>query len=458
VTALAPFELGSQPGLNSSGHRIEREIWVAQQLIGTPLLRLPILTTTGVKGREVLKKLSDKRRRWLKSRSASVMRHRRRFKQGKRLKRKGVPIVATPAAATRRRQIPVRVDIGGRKYRSTADERIPMPSELSFEDSYEETMDCLEQVRKILREGEKAQAGGVKPKNIPSFLDFASVKTCSPAVALVMAAEFDQSRARRISAEFGEHAETFNIPLINIDRWDHKLKRMFDEIGFFRLLGISRPSRFIVPTNMVIEFQTGSMVAREEVAAITDKMAELLTAEFPGLQDDDEFQITIMQMLGAIQEATENSCDHAYKDSVVPEYNRRWWATGAIDVAARHVNLVVYDGGNTVPKMLPTWEKYPFVASRLARFERFVKRVIGEDEQDAIKMRLAMQAPRSSTDHPHRGKGFVLFRDVVEQSKAAKLLILSRNGRFLYQKGDRPRAEALKTSLNGTLVQWDLWL
>jgi hypothetical protein len=246
--------------------------------------------------------------------------------------------------------------------------------------------------------------------------------------------------------------------VINLHRWDRKFKRMLDEIGFFRLLEIRRPARSTQPSKMVMQFQTGSLVAREEVKAITDRMGVLLTEEFPALQETDELQATLMQMLAAIQEATENSCDHAYRNSSIPEYNRRWWATGAIDVGKRHLNLVVYDGGNTIPKMLPTWEKYSLVESLQARFERLRKQVVGQDEQDAIKMRLAMQIPRSSTDHAHRGHGFVLFRDIVEQSKAARLLICSRNGRFIYQKGARPRADALKTPLNGTLVQWDLWI
>ncbi len=327
--------------------------------------------------------------------------------------------------------------------------RIPMPRHLCFEKNYDETANCLEMVRENLREGEELQAAGARFRMLPSYLDFAAIKQCSPSAALVLAAEFDKSRAVR----------TYDIPLINIDRWDRDIKRMLDDIGFFRLLGIPRPNR--IPSQRVVEtmqFESGRLVGREDVATITDKMVQLLTAKFPTLGSDLDFQITSMRMLGAIQEATENSCDHAYRDSDVPNVNRRWWATGSIDVSARHLNLVVYDQGNSIPKMLPSWDKYPFVASRLSRFERLAKRAIGVDQQDAIKMRLAMDAPRSSTEQEHRGKGFVLFREVVEKSPSARILILSRKGRYVYEKGRRPMVETLNIPLNGTLVEWNLWL
>jgi len=327
-----------------------------------------------------------------------------------------------------------------------------MPALLCFEENYEETARCLEIIRENLREGEEKQKEGKKYyRTIPHYADFATVRKCSPSAALVIAAEFDKSRALR----------EWDIPLVDIHRWHRSFRNMLDELGFFRLLKIHRPPRYRLSSAAeIMQFQTGSMVAREEVTAITDKMIDLLTNEVPTLQGDDQFQITLMQLLGAVQEATENSCDHAYRNSVVPDVNRRWWATGAIDPRNRHINVIVYDQGNTIPQMLPTWEKYPFIASRLARFTRLMKKAFGEDELDAIKMRLAMDAPRSSTEKPHRGKGFVLFRDVVEQSTTArlKIRILSRHGQFVYQTGARPQTTSLKMPLRGTLVEWDLWV
>jgi hypothetical protein len=337
----------------------------------------------------------------------------------------------------------------GRRFRSLARERIPMPEHLCFEENYEETAACLIEMQGRLRQGEEAYEAGKRETVLSSFFDFATIKSCSPSAALVIAAEYDKWRSLR----------GWDIPVINRNRWDRDLKALLKELGFFRLLDI--PWRFRAKASssvQTMQFQTGSLVARNEVADMTDSMKSRLVEAFPTLGADDELELTIMQLLGAIQEATENACDHAYRDTSVPVINRRWWATGAIDVGQRHMNLIVYDQGKTIPVTLPAWEKYPFIESRLARFKRLIGRALGEDQEDAIKMRLAMDAPRSSTDAAHRGKGFVLFRRVVEQSKAARLRILSRHGEFLYQKGRRPQGRALKTPLNGTLVEWDLWL
>lgn len=393
-------------------------------------------------GFATMKKLSEKRRLWLVRNIRHTI-----FKRTKRkMLRKGL---LSPARTMHRRKIPIRIDCGGQQYRGYAYKRIPMPQHLCFENHYEETAKCIEMIRQNLHEGEEAQAAGHKFDTLPTYHDFACVKSCSPSAALALAAEFDKSRSIR----------EFDIPLIDINRWNRHFKRMLDDIGFFRLLNIARPERGMSQrSEQTMQFQTGRMVGREDVAAITDRMIELLTDEFPLLGDNVDFQTTCMRMLGAIQEATENSCDHAYRNSDVLAAQRKWWATGYIDVGARHLNLVVYDQGNTIPRMLPNWDKYPFVESRLARFERAAKQATGVDELDAIKMRLAMDVPTSSTEKEHRGKGFVLFREVVDESPHAKILIFSRRGKFVYQKGGKRRAEALKTPLNGTLVEWDLWL
>lgn len=343
----------------------------------------------------------------------------------------------------------MRLTLAGRTTNIRALQRDAMPAILCFEENYEETAEALVRIRASLVEGEANHRAGRKFSILPQYADFTTIKRCSPSAALVLAAEFDKSKAVR----------EWNIPLIDLHRWDRRLKAMLDEIGFFKLLEIHRPTRSARTTSVAtLQFQSGRQVGREEVAGLTDTMKAMLALAHPQFGWDEEFESTLMQLLSAIQEATENSCDHAYKDSDVPAVNQRWWATGAIDVSTRHLNLIAYDAGHSIPATLPTWDKYPFVASRLARFERLIRTALGEDQQDAIKMRLAMDAPRSSTDHAHRGHGFALFRQVVQQGKDAQLRIVSRNGEFLYRNGARPRTRALKTPLSGTLVEWDLWL
>lgn len=389
-----------------------------------------------------LKKLSFKRKCWLDAQSQRTALSKRRVGHGR---------------GRRTRLIRITYENSENSGVGFARDRVAMPSNFCLEQNYEETAECLALLRKNLSMGRarasrrhKLTKGRVRMRRtIKSYSDFTTIDRCSPSAALVMAAAFDQSRA----------VTPWAIPVIDRPRWKPELVAMLDEIGFFRLLGIP-PAQVAPSVNpiQILQFQTGALVARDEAAQLTDTLKQRLVNAVPRLGGDEAFETTVMQLLGAIQEATENACDHAYRESSLPKPVQRWWATGAIDVQRRHLNLIVYDQGKSIPATLPNWERYPFVASRLARFQHRIGAALGDDELDAIKMRLAMDAPRSSTNAAHRGKGFVLFRTVIEQSKAGRLRILSRNGEFIYEKGSRPRARALKTPLRGTLVEWDIWL
>lgn len=358
------------------------------------------------------------------------------------------------AARVQKSLIKVRVDIEGRVYRGWAREKRPMPENFCLEDNYEESAKCIGLIRDRLAASSAAESKRKRRTRttlpiIPGYNDFTVMKHCSPSAALVLASEFDRARA----------LNGWSIPLIDVHRWEPEVVALLDEIGFFELLEIPRPDHKVPQKDIqILQFQTGRLVAREEVASITGRLSSLLISDTPKLGNDEDFLGTIMQLLGAIQEATENSCHHAYRNTTVPDQNKRWWATGAINTKTRHLNLSVYDQGRSIPDTLPEWDKYPFVQSRLARFRRFIGEILGEDELDAVKIRLAMDAPRSSTLQSYRGKGFPLFKRVVEQSRDAKLRILSRRGEFIYEKGRHPRAYSLNTPLNGTLVEWDLWV
>lgn len=374
--------------------------------------------------------------------------HRRRLR-AQRLAR-----LVTGARHEQASLIRINYEIAGKTGQGWARERQPMPENFCLEENYEETAQCIQVLRERLDGSFKQEGSGERPPRrpfrvLPSYNDFTTIKRCSPSAALILAAEYDKTRALR----------RWHIPIIDPQRWKPELVALLDEIGFFRLLEIPRPPQLPpAKATRILPFQTGSGVAREEAAQITEALGELLLAGSPDLELDPTFEATLMQALGAVQEATENSCDHAYRNTDIPEVNKRWWATGAIDVDKRHLNLAVYDQGRSIPDTLPEWEKYPYIISGLARLQHRVGKVFGEDELDAIRMRLAMDVPVSSSGSSHRGKGFPLFKAVVKQSKMARLRILSRHGEFIYEKGARPQAKALKTPLNGTLVEWDLWL
>ena len=161
----------------------------------------------------------------------------------------------------------------------------------------------------------------------------------------------------------------------------------------------------------------------------------------------------------AIVEATENTMTHAYDESPRKEefVAKRWWMTGAADPVEGKLTVVVYDQGATIPVRLP---ESPLWRDKLGRF---ALKMFGSEElarsskNDARMLRLAMTQPTSSTGNSNQGKGLGILKAVVEHCEAGRLLVLSRNGEYMYQSGSRPQYRQLPVPFYGTLIQWDLW-
>ncbi len=290
-----------------------------------------------------------------------------------------------------------------------------------------------------------AQENGTVPQRypsgiMPSFWDFTEIEHCSPSAALIIAAEYDRVR----------HFYRWFIPVIELDRWNPGLLAMLDGVGFFKLLGIARPTyRSPNPNMTILPFRTGSSVGQSEASEIVHSLS---------LSDDRSETIDEPTLrFGALVEATENTCHHAYTDIGDPFTVKQWWMTGAIDRSTSFLNLVVFDQGLTIPATLSSWPRYPWVAKGLRRLRRIWPDRL-DHEFDADRLRLAMDAPRSSTGETHRGKGFPAFRDVLDESRNGNLRIISRRGELYQEKGKRARGRVLKTPLQGTLIEWNLWL
>ncbi len=116
-----------------------------------------------------------------------------------------------------------------------------LPSVLSLADNYEETANFLSEIRKQLVESWQKSDGKIDVKNrkqrraplvIESYWPFENIDLISPAVALIVASEYD--RIRRKNGW---------IPrAINLERWKPSVFMMLEGIGFFELCGIT-PNR-----------------------------------------------------------------------------------------------------------------------------------------------------------------------------------------------------------------------
>jgi len=132
----------------------------------------------------------------------------------------------------------------------------------------------------------------------------------------------------------------------------------------------------------------------------------------------------------AIGEAMLNIIQHAYPGSNNPL--PRWWQYSTFVKGKREFIFVISDLGHTIPKSLKSYE--------LADSQRILK---------------AMEKGVSSTGLAHRGKGSDNIKKPVEADAEDKLIVISRNGLYMYtSKNVPPKLEDLGYPYHGTLVAW----
>jgi hypothetical protein len=326
-----------------------------------------------------------------------------------------------------------------------------MPANFCLEQNYEECAAVLIFLRQRLSQGVQAAYRGVllqnRPTSFANYFDFTTIERFSPAAALIVASEYDRSKS----------LVNWSIALINPDDWSAQVKSTLSDIGFFKLLEIDMSLPKKAGDIELIPFMAGDTVSPDDALKLATTLADMV---FAGVDDADKAAIEArMKVYGPLVEAIENTILHAYPDAPDRLTVPRWWMTGAVDRGQRHLNLIVYDQGRSIPATLPDWAQWGWIESRLARFHRrWPSDVDQQAIDDAAKIRLAMAAPRSSTGHSNRGKGFPAFKEVLAGCRRGNLRIVSRHGEFLMEAGKKPVSRPLNTPLTGTLIEWDLWL
>lgn len=392
-----------------------------------------------------MKKLTHERRKWL--------RHRQMSSLSSRLRSSG------RAKLRRRRAGKIRVILDSKRGRhvSWVRERIEMPRNVCVRENYNEVVSKIRNLANASENEIRLLQKRIKKNRKPptryrSFYDFAMIDRCTPAAALMIAAEYDRLRA----------LSPRDLPLFNVDDWKPEILQLFDQIGFFALLDIARPPRPpATGTLTVIPFKTGNTFGNQEAGALMTTLAEMVVGADPGGLRDAETRTARTRLYSALVEACENTRRHAYQGAERLHGRKsvaRWWMTGSYDSTDKRVTLVVYDQGITIPRSLPHWDRFGSIARAISRvFGRPVPNP--EDPSlDGFMLRTAMQIPRSSTGLEYRGKGFPAFKAVLDDCATGSLRIVSRSGEFILEKGKRPYVRQLELPLEGTLVEWDLRL
>lgn len=270
-----------------------------------------------------------------------------------------------------------------------------------------------------------------------SFWDFSSIKRITPAVALVIASEYD--RVRRKNGWLPR--------AVDLEKWDPGVRAMLLGVGFFELTGVHRPNgaAFIGgETWSMLRFRCGDTTDGEQVEHLLSELGLAEAVENPELYE-------------AIVEALVNTKHHAYPTThEFPEpHVPGWWLTGFVDRKSRRLRISFFDQGLTIPGTLQAWDRY-------SKFRRNWYRLVGKEpdpddtSRDGAAIALAMAVGRTSTGEGYRGKGLPAIEEAVNLSKEGRLAIFSRCGEYRRSKGGKPHHVDRNVPIGGTLIIWDM--
>ena len=323
----------------------------------------------------------------------------------------------------------------------------PVPTVLSLSQNYEDTARFLAELRRRLVESWRRHGGQLSqrrrerlrelPRSLESYWDFTCIEEITPAVALVVASEYDRIRRREGWFPFA----------VNFERWKPEVRFLLDGVGFLEMAGVhDEGATFIEGEHWrMLRFRSGDQADGEQVGALLEELGVDEALENP-------------EIYGAIIEALVNTRHHAYPPTHRFEepHFPGWWMTGFVDRARRRLRISAFDHGLGIPGTLRTWAKYPL-------FERGWRRLLGSEvaandtSRDGTAIALAMAVGRTSTGEHYRGRGLPAIEAAVDLCRHGRVTIYSRYGQYIRAKGSRPEHRNLTAPIGGTLVIWDLW-
>ena len=345
------------------------------------------------------------------------------------------------------------------RYASVSGQALKVPSRLCLDSNWEDTTGFLNEVRASLsKDLDKFTAADYKfpnrrarrsnPIKLHDYFDFSLLKYISLPVALVLASEFD--RIRQISNLWKPFA-------VDLHTWDPAVRSLLNQIGFLELCGVDRNRGGVLEDDdsRVLKLRCGETTDGKAIGVYLQDIGIDLTREDPSLME-------------AIMEAVTNTVHHAYKnaDLCVPHTVKSWWLVAALhkeDGDQRKLEVAVYDQGASIPRTLPSWDRYPFY---VRKWKEFIETIgVLEDgaspddaRYDGDAIRLALEVGRSSTEEQFRGKGLNQIVSALDFCSAGTVVIYSRQGEFTLSKHSGLKSASRETPLTGTMVIWSLVL
>ena len=293
---------------------------------------------------------------------------------------------------------------------------------------------------KLAHGTDRGLKGRYKRRWIGNYTDIAAIRRITPAAALVLAAEFDRAFRRNRIGRRG---------IVNADAWDPGVTRMLTDVGFLGHLRARLPDYQQIdprpPEQRMLPMLTGNQNEPEQIVRLGKKLQSLMTSVIGSALDHAIYDGLI--------EAMDNCAAHAYPENHefrYPTEQRRWWMSGSV-ANGRELDVIFFDQGATIPGTLPHSGK----REGARRWLNETLNLVGIDAaDDGQRIHAAMETGRSMFEQQGRGHGLAQMRSLVDLAAAGSLSILSRKGRYIYQKDADERVDTLDRSIGGTLVHW----
>lgn len=339
--------------------------------------------------------------------------------------------------------------------------RRKMPNDFCVIDNTTETINFVNSLRQRLvkppisgtravraRLNSKGRKTGA-PRWIGPYIDFSTMSHISPSSALILAAEYDRARTLR-AEQIGELGRLF---VVDPQKWDGQVFETLSEVGFFDILDIAHTANVSDAERRLLRFRSGRENDATEIAAMLDELEGMFRDV--GLNADD----ACFELNGALGEAMENAVRCAYPSGgkfYIPHVGK-WWMTGALSRSQRRMSVAIFDQGVSIPGSLRDWK---FFGGFSERFQKAMGMPpdLSEPKYDGRVIELAIEESATSTNLEKHGKGLGHIKAFVDSCSRGRLVIISRFGFYMYEKGKKPIVKLLDANIGGTLVEWDVMI
>lgn len=285
------------------------------------------------------------------------------------------------------------------------------------------------------------------------YWPFENVSYIGTSASLVLAAEYQRWHDINKS----------KMSIVNPEKWNVEVYQKLEEVGFFDFFDLPNDRNLPKKNSedvQIIKMRSGSTADPGAIGEMIDELKNLEALDHEDLEEE------FIHLYGAMVEGVMNVVRHAYPENISTKFPHigKWWITGSASKKNRSINITIYDQGISIPRSLPTWNKYESWKKNIES-EIGICPLADSVKFDGLAILKAVETAVSSTSDTHRGLGLSQMRNFINCCKSGFLRIISRNGMATFipnspthfiRKIPTAAAKSYSHSIGGTLIEWNI--